>query len=89
MGFLINGLNFKVILFFLFLFIVIISVDMFFMVKVGYGIYLVFVIGLWFCFLFYLFSISKVVYLIGKKGYWLDRVMGVLFVGLVVKFVLG
>lgn len=89
MGFFINGLNLKVMLFFFLLFIVIISIDILFIVKFGYGIYLVIVIGLWFCFFLYFLSISKVVEFIGKKGYWLDCVMGVLFVGLVVKLVLG
>lgn len=87
-GFLINGLNFKVMLFFLLLFIVFINVDMFIVVKVFYGIYLVVVIGLWFCMLFYLLSMFGVVKLIGDKGYWLDRFMGVVLVGLVVWFVM-
>ena len=45
--------------------------------------------GLWFCFLSYLLSTSRVAELIGKKGYWLDRAMGVLLVGLAAKLVLG
>ena len=88
-GFLTNGLNPKATLFFLSLFTAIISVDTPFMVKAGYGIYLAFATGLWFCFLSYLLSTSKVAQLIGKKGYWLDRAMGVLLVGLAAKLVLG
>lgn len=83
-GFFINGLNLKVILFFLLLFIVIIDIEMFFVVKVMYGIYLVVVIGVWFCFLFYLLSILRVVKLIGDKGYWFDCLMGVVLVVLVI-----
>ena len=71
------------------MFTAIISVDTPFMVKAGYGIYLAFATGLWFCFLSYLLSTSKVAHLIGKKGYWLDRAMGVLLVGLAAKLVLG
>ncbi|MCZ8529227.1 LysE family translocator [Alteromonas sp. PRIM-21] len=89
MGFLTNGLNPKATLFFLSLFTAIISIDTPFSVKLGYGIYLAFATGLWFCFLSYLLSTSKVAELIGKKGYWLDRAMGVLLVGLAAKLVLG
>ena len=89
MGFLTNGLNPKATLFFLSLFTAIISIDTPFTVKLGYGIYLAIATGLWFCFLSYLLSTSKVAELIGKKGYWLDRAMGVLLVGLAAKLVLG
>lgn len=89
MGFLTNGLNPKATLFFLSLFTAIISIDTPFSVKLGYGFYLAFATGLWFCFLSYLLSTSKVAELIGKKGYWLDRAMGVLLVGLAAKLVLG
>ena len=89
MGFFTNGLNPKATLFFLSLFTAIISIDTPFSVKLGYGIYLALATGLWFCFLSYLLSTSKVAELIGKKGYWLDRAMGVLLVGLAAKLVLG
>ncbi len=89
MGFLTNGLNPKATLFFLSLFTAIISIETPFSVKLGYGIYLAIATGLWFCFLSYLLSTSKVAELIGKKGYWLDRAMGVLLVGLAAKLVLG
>jgi threonine/homoserine/homoserine lactone efflux protein len=89
MGFLTNGLNPKATLFFLSLFTAIISIDTPFSVKLGYGIYLAIATGLWFCFLSYMLSTSKVAEFIGKKGYWLDRAMGVLLVGLAVKLVAG
>lgn len=89
MGFLTNGLNPKATLFFLSLFTAIISIDTPFSVRLGYGIYLALATGVWFCFLSYLLSTSKVAELIGKKGYWLDRAMGVLLVGLAAKLVLG
>lgn len=87
MGFLTNGLNPKATLFFLSLFTAIISIDTPFSVRLGYGIYLAIATGLWFCFLSYMLSTSKVAEFIGKKGYWLDRAMGVLLVGLAVKLV--
>jgi threonine/homoserine/homoserine lactone efflux protein len=88
-GFLTNGLNPKATLFFLSLFTAIIDIDTPFLIKLGYGIYLAIATGLWFCFLSYLLSTSKIAQLIGKKGYWLDRAMGVLLVGLAAKLVLG
>lgn len=89
MGFLTNGLNPKATLFFLSLFTAIINIDTPFSVKLIYGIYLALATGLWFCFLSYMLSTSKVADLIGKKGYWLDRTMGVLLLGLAAKLVIG
>lgn len=89
MGFLTNGLNPKATLFFLSLFTAIIDINTPFSIKLGYGLYLAIATGVWFCFLSYLLSTSKVAELIGRKGYWLDRVMGVLLIGLAVKLVVG
>lgn len=89
MGFLTNGLNPKATLFFLSLFTAIINIETPFSVKLMYGIYLAIATGLWFCFLSYMLSTSKVADFIGKKGYWLDRAMGVLLVGLAAKLVIG
>ncbi|MCU7554110.1 LysE family translocator [Alteromonas sp. ASW11-19] len=86
-GFLTNGLNPKATLFFLSLFTAIINVDTPFTIKLGYGIYLAVATGIWFCFLSYLLSTSRVAELIGAKGYWLDRMMGVLLIGLAAKLV--
>lgn len=86
-GFLTNGLNPKATLFFLSLFTAFIDVNTPLNVKLGYGIYLAVATGAWFCFLSYLLSTSKVAQLIGSKGYWLDRTMGVLLLGLALKLV--
>ena len=86
-GFLTNGLNPKATLFFLSLFTAFIDVNTPMNVKLGYGIYLAVATGAWFCFLSYLLSTSKVAQLIGSKGYWLDRTMGVLLIGLALKLV--
>ncbi|MEG3767864.1 LysE family translocator [Alteromonas sp. 14N.309.X.WAT.G.H12] len=86
-GFLTNGLNPKATLFFLSLFTAIINVETPFMIKLGYGVYLSLATTAWFCFLSYLLSTSKVAKLIGEKGYWLDRTMGVILIGLAVKLV--
>lgn len=86
-GFLTNGLNPKATLFFLSLFTAIIDVATPFGVKLMYGLYLALATGIWFCFLSYLLSTSKVAQLIGQKGYWLDRMMGLLLLGLAAKLV--
>ena len=86
-GFLTNGLNPKATLFFLSLFTAFIDVNTPMNVKLGYGIYLAVATGAWFCFLSYLLSTSKVAQLIGSKGYWLDRTMGVLLIGIALKLV--
>lgn len=86
-GFLTNGLNPKATLFFLSLFTAFIDVSTPLAVKLGYGVYLALATALWFCFLSWLLSTSKVAQLIGDKGYWLDRTMGLLLLGLAVKLV--
>lgn len=89
MGFLTNGLNPKATLFFLSLFTAFIDVDTPLAIKLGYGAYLSLATGAWFCLLSYLLSTSSVARLIGEKGYWLDRAMGVLLLGLAAKLVLA
>ncbi|NVK56720.1 MAG: LysE family transporter [Alteromonadaceae bacterium] len=86
-GFLTNGLNPKATLFFLSLFTAIINIETPVEIKALYGLYLAFATGVWFCFLSYLLSTSKVARLIGDKGYWLDRLMGVVLVALAVRLV--
>ncbi|MEC9262142.1 MAG: LysE family transporter [Pseudomonadota bacterium] len=86
-GFLTNGLNPKATLFFLSLFTAIIDIETPFAVKAMYGVYLAVATGAWFCFLSYLLSTSKVAKLIGDKGYWLDRLMGVVLVALAIRLV--
>ena len=86
-GFLTNGLNPKATLFFLSLFTAIIDIETPFAVKAMYGVYLAVATGVWFCFLSYLLSTSRVAKLIGDKGYWLDRLMGVVLVALAIRLV--
>lgn len=86
-GFLTNGLNPKATLFFLSLFTAIININTPVAVKAIYGLYLALATGLWFCLLSYLLSTSKVAKLIGDKGYWLDRIMGVVLIGLAIRLV--
>lgn len=86
-GFLTNGLNPKATLFFLSLFTAIIDISTPLSVKALYGLYLALATGIWFCLLSYLLSTSKVAKLIGDKGYWLDRLMGVVLIALAIRLV--
>ncbi len=88
-GFLTNGLNPKATLFFLSLFTVIIDSQTPSDIRLIYGLYLSLATGAWFCLLSYLLSTSRVAGAIRSKGYWLDRAMGVLLIGLAVKLVLA
>jgi threonine/homoserine/homoserine lactone efflux protein len=84
-GFLTNGLNPKATLFFLSVFAVAVSVDTPTSIKLIYGLYLALATGLWFCILSYFLSTEKVRLFIGEKGYWFDRLMGVVLLALALK----
>ena len=87
-GFLTNGLNPKATLFFLSVFSVAISTETPNAIKLGYGLYLAMATGIWFCVLSLFLSSKKVRLYIGKKGYWFDRVMGIVLILLAVKLVM-
>lgn len=87
-GFLTNGLNPKATLFFLSVFAVAVSPDTPDLVKLGYGLYLAIATGTWFCILSLFLSSKKVSQFIGRKGYWFDRVMGVVLILLAIKLVM-
>ena len=87
-GFLTNGLNPKATLFFLSVFSVAISTETPNAIKLGYGLYLAMATGIWFCVLSLFLSSRKVRLYIGKKGYWFDRVMGIVLILLAVKLVM-
>ena len=87
-GFLTNGLNPKATLFFLSVFAVAVSPDTPNAIKLGYGLYLAVATGIWFCVLSLFLSSKKVTQFIGKKGYWFDRVMGVVLILLAIKLVM-
>jgi threonine/homoserine/homoserine lactone efflux protein len=87
-GFLTNGLNPKATLFFLSVFAVAVSPDTPNAIKLGYGLYLAVATGIWFCVLSLFLSSKKVTAFIGEKGYWFDRVMGVVLILLAIKLVM-
>lgn len=84
-GFLTNGLNPKATLFFLSLFTVIVAPSTPIAVKAGYGIYLAIATTLWFTLLSLLMSHRSVRQLFSHYGYWFDRVMGVVLIGLAMR----
>ena len=87
-GFLTNGLNPKATLFFLSVFAVAVSPDTPNVIKLAYGLYLAVATGIWFCVLSLFLSSKKVTQFIGKKGYWFDRVMGIVLILLAIKLVM-
>lgn len=88
LGFLTNGLNPKATLFFLSVFAVAVSPDTPNIIKLGYGVYLAVATGIWFCVLSWFLSSQKVTQFIGRKGYWFDRVMGIVLILLAIKLVM-
>lgn len=87
-GFLTNGLNPKATLFFLSVFAVAVSPETPNVIKLVYGVYLAVATGIWFCVLSLFLSSKKVSQFIGEKGYWFDRVMGVVLILLAIKLVM-
>jgi threonine/homoserine/homoserine lactone efflux protein len=87
-GFLTNGLNPKATLFFLSVFAVAVSPDTPNVIKLAYGLYLAIATGIWFCVLSLFLSSKKVSQFIGSKGYWFDRIMGVVLILLAIKLVM-
>ncbi len=88
-GFITNGLNPKATLFFLVVFVAAVSPETPLTIKVFYGLYLAVATGLWFCFLSYWLSASKVRLVLQKNGYIFDRVMGCILIALAVNLVLS
>ncbi|HBN88332.1 LysE family translocator [Rheinheimera aquimaris] len=88
-GFITNGLNPKATLFFLSLFAVIISPDTPLSYKVIYGLYMSVATAAWFCMLSVVLTHTKVRGFLLLKGYWFDRVMGVLLLALAMHLVVS
>ncbi|MBA1264321.1 LysE family transporter [Stutzerimonas stutzeri] len=86
-GFVTNGLNPKATLFFLSLFTVVIDPHTPLAVQAGYGLYLAFATGAWFCLLAWLFSRERVRAGFGRMGHWFDWLTGAVLIGLGVRLV--
>ncbi len=87
-GFLINGLNIKATLFFVSLFSMVISIDTPTTIKLFYGIYMAIATAAWFAALSYCLSIEKFRQLLLKKGYWLERFMGLVLLILAIEILM-
>jgi threonine/homoserine/homoserine lactone efflux protein len=88
-GFLINALNVKATLFFVSLFSVVIAPETLLSIKIAYGAYLVAATAAWFCFLSYILTQERVRFVLQRKGYILDRVMGLILLLLAIQLVLS
>lgn len=87
-GFVTNGLNPKATLFFLTVFAVAVSPDTPVELKIFYGIYLACATAIWFCFLSFILSGSKVRTVLTKNGYIFDRIMGALLIALAINLII-
>lgn len=81
-GLLTNGLNPKATLFFLALFAVVISPETPNSYKILYGVYMAFATGAWFSLLSFLLTRKKVRIFLLQRGYWFDRIMGLVLLAL-------
>lgn len=88
-GFVTNGLNPKATLFFLSLFAVIISPVTPLSYKVIYGVYMACATAAWFAFLSVILTREKVRAFLLMKGYWFDRLMGVVLLALAMHLIYG
>ena len=86
--FLINALNVKATLFFVSLFSMVISIQTPLFIKLFYGIYMALATAAWFSLLSYLLNMKKFKQLILKKGYWLERFMGLVLLILAIELLL-
>ena len=88
-GFVTNGLNPKATLFFLSLFAVIISPQTPVSYKVIYGCYMAFATAAWFAFLSVILTRDNIRTFLLAKGYWFDRLMGVVLLALAMHLIYG
>jgi RhtB (resistance to homoserine/threonine) family protein len=86
-GFFINALNIKATLFFISLFSLVISLDTPIEVKLVYGLYMALATASWFSLLSYLLSMRNIRLALLNKGYWLDRLMGLVLLLLAIELV--
>jgi RhtB (resistance to homoserine/threonine) family protein len=83
-GFMTNALNPKVSLFFLALFAVVISARTPRLVQAGYGAWAAVLTFVWFAFVSVLFTRPRVTRVFLRYGHWIDRALGLVFLGFAV-----
>lgn len=84
-GFLTNGLNPKATLFFLSLFTVVINPETPRLIQSFYGIYMAVATAIWFCGVSLFFSHPRIRNTFQKLGHWLERLTGIVLIGLGIK----
>jgi RhtB (resistance to homoserine/threonine) family protein len=88
-GFLVNVLNPKAALFFLSLFPLAVSATTPRWVQAGYGVWMALSTVAWFAFVGLVFTRAEVRRAFLSHGHWIDRVLGVVFLGFAVSLALG
>jgi RhtB (resistance to homoserine/threonine) family protein len=88
-GFLVNLLNPKAALFFLSLFPLVVSPTTPKWVQAGYGVWMTVMTVAWFAFVAMVFTREEVRRAFLRHGHWIDRVLGVVFLGFAVTLVLA
>lgn len=86
-GFLVNVLNPKAALFFISLFPLAVSVTTPKLVQVGYGAWMTLATMAWFSFVSVVFTRDEVRRRFLRHGHWIDRALGVVFIGFAVSLV--
>jgi RhtB (resistance to homoserine/threonine) family protein len=81
LGFLTNALNPKATMFFLALFPMAVSASTPKLVQLGYGIWVILYTAAWFSFVSLVFTRPEVRTRFLRQGHWIDRVLGVVFLG--------
>ncbi len=83
-GFFTNALNPKATLFFISLFVLIVSPRTPKLIQAGYGLWMVAATAAWFCLVSVLFTRDDVRRKFLRHGHWIDRALGVVFLGFAV-----
>lgn len=86
-GFLVNVLNPKAALFFISLFPLAVSVTTPKLVQVGYGLWMTVATMAWFSFVSVVFTREEVRRRFLRRGHWIDRALGVVFIGFALSLV--
>ncbi len=81
LGFLTNALNPKATLFFISLFVIVVSPATPKLIQAGYGLWMTIITMVWFCFVSVVFTQPDVRAKFLRHGHWIDRALGVVFLG--------
>lgn len=88
-GFLTNALNIKAALFFISLFAMVVSPRTSKLIQAGYGVWMAVATAGWFCLVSVLFTQEDVRRRFLRHGHWIDRALGVVFLGFAASLLLA